>query len=175
MEWNERNTEQIFRIELVWEGPFTMNEAFEKEDSKTDYGLYQIYGTHPIYGGDSLLYIGKSDQNVFRYRMESHSREWISKEASPVSIYFGYLVGENEIPPSEEIWSRYIEYVEKLLIYCTQPSYNVREKYLKPIFEKEFIVLNFGRRHQLPSVFCSLVLHDEKNRMKKWSWIKKKG
>lgn len=173
MNWDGLKTEQIYKIEIVWEGPFTIEEAINKMDNKTEYGLYQIYGTHSVYGGDSLLYIGKSDGNVFKHRMKSHYADWIQKEPSKVSVYLGYFVGENEAPPSDEIWSRYIDYAEKLLIYCCQPSYNVREKYWKPMFEKEFVVLNFKRRHQLPAVFSSLILHDEKNRLKKWSWLQK--
>lgn len=174
MDWSKLKAEEdIYKIEVTWEGPFSIEKAMEKMDTKIDYGLYQIYGTHSVYGGDSLLYIGKSDNNVFGYRMQGHYRDWISKEPSKVSVYLGYFIGEHETHPSDEVWSKYIEYAEKLLIYCCQPSYNVREKYWKPIFEKEFVVLNFGQRHQLPAVFSSLILHDEKSKQKKWSWIKK--
>lgn len=175
MEFNTLSSEQIHKIKILWEGPYTIEEAINKEDSKTEYGLYQIYGTHSLYGGDSLLYIGKSDRNVFKHRLKSHYIDWIHKEPSKVTIYLGYFVGESETPPSEEIWSRYIDYAERLLIYCCQPSYNVREKYLKPLFEKEFVVLNFGQRHQLPAVFSSLILDDEKSKLVKWSWIKITG
>ncbi len=167
------NIEPIHKIEIVWEGPLTIKDAKEKKDFKFDYGLYQIYGTHPVYGANSLLYIGKSDRNVFRYRMESHERDWIPDVPSDVTIYLGYFAGESDISPADEDWSRDIDYAERLLIYCCQPSFNVREKYLKPNFENEIIVLNFGKRHQLPAVFSSLILRDEKKRLKRWAWSEK--
>jgi hypothetical protein len=48
--------ERIIHIE--WEGPYSLSQLDTLNDLRKDYGLYQIYGHHPIYGSNVLLYIG---------------------------------------------------------------------------------------------------------------------
>jgi hypothetical protein len=66
------------KIEILWDGPFTLEQikGFNKSD---DYGLYQIYGTHSIYGIDTLLYIGKAQEQKFCVRIPQH-QNWLAKE-----------------------------------------------------------------------------------------------
>ncbi len=45
----------INAINIKWEGPKNLEEAQKKENSKKDYGVYQIYGFHPVYGSNVLL------------------------------------------------------------------------------------------------------------------------
>ncbi len=54
-------------IDIWWEGPFDQDEIIDNDIDKNFYdntadkiGLYQIYGTHPLYGNDVLLYIGRT-------------------------------------------------------------------------------------------------------------------
>ena len=47
-------------VRIEWEGPFSIEEVLELNDGNKDYGLYQIYGHHIVYGKDSLLYIGQT-------------------------------------------------------------------------------------------------------------------
>ena len=49
-------------IRIEWEGPFSVDDVIAKLDNKDDYGLYQIYGKHIIFGENSLLYIGMTDK-----------------------------------------------------------------------------------------------------------------
>ena len=42
------------QVTIEWEGPFSFDKVRANRD---DYGLYQIYGEHIIFGKDSLLYI----------------------------------------------------------------------------------------------------------------------
>ena len=41
-------------IHIDWSGPFSVSDvaAF---DGPSDYGVYQIYGAHHVYGSNSLL------------------------------------------------------------------------------------------------------------------------
>jgi len=38
-------------------------------DSLTEKGIYQVYGTHPVYGKDVLLYIRKTSNQTFGKRL----------------------------------------------------------------------------------------------------------
>lgn len=63
----------IERVHLQWEGPKTWEEKV-KLKSAIDYGIYQIYGCHPVHGADCLLYIGKASDHPMdspRYRRHS--------------------------------------------------------------------------------------------------------
>ena len=75
---------RIVRIE--WEGPFSIEEVLELDDRNKDYGLYQIYGHHIVYGKDSLLYIGQPG-NTFSQRFNEHL-VWLEEEEG-VFIYVG--------------------------------------------------------------------------------------
>ena len=48
-------------VKIEWEGPFTIDQVLELNDKSKDFGLYQIYGRHVIFGVGSLLYIGKTE------------------------------------------------------------------------------------------------------------------
>lgn len=138
-------------LKVYWQGPFSIEDAIgEFGDNVTDYGFYQIYGTHNVNGADNLLYIGKSQNNILKYRFESHKKNWIDDEPSQITVYVGRFFDDDK--PEDKTWDEYIDACEKMLIYHCQPSYNVREKYIKPSFlEKEYIILNIGRRHKLPA------------------------
>ena len=150
-------------LKIYWQGPYTLEECVQRfSDYKTDYGIYQIYGNHPVNGVNNLLYIGKSDQRPFCVRFLEHKNDWIDKESSDVEIYVGRfydtVLPNNELPTNQE-WSNYIDACEKMLIYHCQPSYNVREKYLSPVFaDEEYILLNIGKRHRLPAEISTYFL-----------------
>lgn len=48
-------------IHIDWDGPYTLDQLKDLMDSKTEKGIYQVYGFHPVYGKDVLLYIGKTE------------------------------------------------------------------------------------------------------------------
>lgn len=152
-------------LKIYWQGPYSIHECIQKfGDYKTDYGIYQIYGNHNVNGVDNLLYIGKSDQRPFQVRFIEHKNDWIDKESSEVKIYLGRfydIVFPDNVFPTNEQWSKYIDICEKMLIYHCQPSYNVREKYLSPTFsDEEYILLNIGRRHRLPAEISTYFLNN---------------
>ena len=75
----------------------------------------KAYGTHTIFGQNSLLYIGKAEQQKFKHRFIQH-KEWMHREISDLEIYIGRIGGVNP-PLSDKIWTESIDCAEKLLIY----------------------------------------------------------
>lgn len=58
------------QISIMWEGPISVKKA-KNLDKDSDIGLYQLYGRHPIFGRDSLLYIGHTFDS-FAQRSKAH-------------------------------------------------------------------------------------------------------
>ena len=83
-------------IEILWEGPLKIEDAKKKTDKDTDYGLYQVYGTHNIYGANTLLYIGKASEQELGNRILQHD-SWTSIEQSELTIYFGFPVKRGQL------------------------------------------------------------------------------
>ena len=139
-------------IEAMWEGPYHLKEIKNfKGDS--DYGLYQIYGTHNIYGPDTLLYIGKSQKRTCSERFSEH-KEWAEYEATSVDIYLGRLGGVDSTP-SDRNWEDQIDQAERLLIYYCTPPYNSQG--LNKLGKiPTTIVLNYGKRKKLPHEFSNI-------------------
>lgn len=138
---------ELNKIEIVWSGPHHIKlEEFENFESKD--GLYQIYGTHPIYGRNVLLYIGIT-LNKVNERIRNHFNSWIKYEFDDVLVYKGEVVSK-EIVDDQKLKEKYIRIAEKLLIYYCVPSYNTNEKTDIANIENS-IVLNFGRIGSLPT------------------------
>jgi hypothetical protein len=110
---------QIIHIE--WEGPFFFNTVKKLNDEVSDFGVYQIYGSHPIYGYDVLLYIGKAERQTFFTRISIAKKYW-EDNVKQIKIYVGRLAGSN-IPSIDE-WCKQITLAEKLLIWSHAPAYN---------------------------------------------------
>lgn len=129
-------------IEVIWEGPHYLNELKALEDNKCDYGLYQIYGRHLVYGDNVLLYIGKADRQTIGMRIAQEG--WKDhNDASSIRIYAGRFVGERTMDDS--IWSKDIDLAERLLIYVHKPARNSKSLYHIPNKELSNIhVLNWG-------------------------------
>lgn len=68
---------------IEWEGPFSaqtiINDFTDAGNHPyyegNDYGLYQIYGRHILYGSDALLYIGKATKRSFSVRFAEHMED----------------------------------------------------------------------------------------------------
>ena len=116
--------------DVYWEGPF---EWEKREDNlKEHHVLYQIYGSHHLYGRDVLLYIGLTSRDM-KERLREH-KEWINDEYDKVTIRFGSLgefttwrdwdTDESYVKPD----SNAVERIEALLIYAHYPVYNERNK-----------------------------------------------
>ncbi|GGH73228.1 hypothetical protein JOD43_000025 [Pullulanibacillus pueri] len=138
-------------IQIQWEGPYKLIDLVTIRNEEYDYGLYQIYGKHPIYGSNVLLYIGKADSQTFGIRISQEN--WVdTNDSNNISIYVGKLHGEGT--PSEEQWSKEIDLAERLLIYVHKPAYNARSVSSFPNTKLQSIhILNWGdHRDLLPEV-----------------------
>lgn len=138
-------------IHIVWEGPYTVEEAFRLNGSQ-DYGLYQYYGQHIMYGNDALLYLGKAQEQTFSARLPAHN--WQLWTASEATIYVGRLHFEEAVPVEE--WRRQIDLAERIILQSHNPSFNSSN--LNTIGHKgeDTRVLNWGRRRMLlPEVSVS--------------------
>lgn len=153
-------------IELSWEGPLTLKE-FDGLDKPSDFGVYQVYGTHSVFGTDALLYIGKAAEQFFGSRLSQHLG-WFQNEPSDLRIYVGRLGG----PPQridDKAWSTEIDCAERLLIHSCTPPYNSQGINSYGL-HKNIVVLNFGHRNRLPSVVTSLYSESECWRKDEKTW-----
>jgi hypothetical protein len=100
-------------IHIQWTGPFSYRTVPSINDPRTDYGLYQVYACHPVYGSGVLVYIGLAAHQTFGVRIPQ--RRWeIGSEPDPerLEFYAGRLSGEP--PESRDIWADEIRLAEKL-------------------------------------------------------------
>ena len=136
---------QIEIINIKWEGPLTLNDA-KKKTGDSDYGVYQCYGDHPVYGSDVLLYIGRALEQTFGKTLERD--QFIGKWKKSIQIYLGRIEPK---PTSDEAWNDMIARAKNLLLHACIPTYNVRFPDVDR--HKELLVLNWGNyRSLLPAV-----------------------
>jgi len=84
------------------------------------YGLYQYCGTHPVYGRESLLYIGQAFDRDFSKRLSEHVHEtWSS---TPIEIFLGFIASREKL--DEDSWRNEVDLAEALLIYTHSPAWN---------------------------------------------------
>lgn len=139
-------------IHIQWLGPFTYAEALQLK-SAADYGVYQIYGSHPVYGSDVLLYLGKAVQQTFGKRLSQELWNYHNQDSSRVAVYVGRLAGY-EGTPTDEVWTVQISMAERLLIYSHWPAGNssgLNVQFGEDLHEVH--ILNWGKyRDLLPEV-----------------------
>lgn len=140
-------------IHIDWEGPYIYEKALQFCDDNSDYGVYQIYGAHPVYGPDVLLYIGKADRQTFGKRLSQEWWQTTNSNSLRLKVYLGRLGGYGGIPSNEE-WSRQITAAERMLIVAHWPAGN--SSGLNVSFGEDYHdlhVLNWGDyRSLLPEV-----------------------
>ena len=131
-------------IHIDWQGPLSISQAVELQSS-CDYGLYQYYGDHPVYGASVLLYIGKAARQTFGCRLSQHN--WHSWIPSNTEIYVGRICCETPIEATE--WVRVIDLAERILLFSHSPAFNTAN--LNSIGHKgeDARVFNWGKRRSL--------------------------
>src|SRR6266478_672352 len=138
-------------IHLEWEGPFSFEKA-KQSSSDSDWGVYQIYGCHPVYGSEVLLYIGKAEKQYFGNRLTQETWWEYLSDHKRTEIYFGRLAGVKA--PDDSTWNRHIDLAERLLIYAHRPAWNAQKNInrIEPDLQNVH-VLNWGcHRDLLPEV-----------------------
>jgi len=112
-------------IHIQWQGPYSLRQLDALKDARKDRGLYQIYGHHPVYGANVLLYIGQTMGETFGERIEEHNfGGGFQEDREHVEIYVGRLKGFST--PSLDEWRNEINWAEKLLVHVHDPAYNSR-------------------------------------------------
>lgn len=154
---------QIEIINMEWEGPLTFLEAYEKNGSN-DYGVYQYYGDHHVYGLNVLRYIGSAPKQTFGRRLSQYKFEdWDQN----IQIYLGRIEKEKKgTLLNDKAWRDMIVRVEKLLIYACTPAENGREVANTPPDankHKELLILNWGK-------YGSLLPEVSGYRFTDWLW-----
>jgi hypothetical protein len=77
-------------IQIQWEGSYKLTDLPILMNEETDYGIYQIYGKHPVYSNCVLLYIGKADYQTLRKRVSQGN--WLNtNDSNNTRIYVGKL------------------------------------------------------------------------------------
>lgn len=139
-------------IHVQWEGPFPYEEALALKKN-VDYGVYQIYGSHPVYGSDVLLYLGRAVQQTFGKRLSQEFWNYHNQDSTRVAVYVGRLSGYDGTP-NDKTWADQISMVERLLIYSHWPAGNssgLNVKFGEDLHNVH--VLNWGKyRDLLPEV-----------------------
>ena len=150
------NVREIINIE--WDGPFRFQDSRSQGESvssllgSTDYGVYQIYGGHPVYGNSALLYIGMAAAQEFGKRV-LQEKQWLdNRDAGRVEVYVGRLYGSRT--PDDATWERLIKLAERLLIHVHAPPMNTQKSLARLGPELRSIhVCNWGyHRDLMPEV-----------------------
>jgi hypothetical protein len=119
-------------IHIFWDGPFSLKHVKELRNDSKDYGIYQIYGHHPLYGSHVLLYIGKARDQTFGVRISQEGWDFVYDPGN-VELYVGRLAGRKKV--TEELWDELIDIAEPLLIHAHNPIYN--SKYVNTLPEEK--------------------------------------
>ena len=134
-------------IDIEWEGSFKIKYDRNKDKYNLDNvpselldecGFYQIYGRHPVYGKDVLLYIGetkesKTSNRSFRVRLNEHLKGNFFQHTN-ISVHLGPCS-----LPAETV-----EIVESILIYSHVPALNVQHTGSMKLGSEKYLVRNWG-------------------------------
>ena len=137
-------------IHIDWSGPHTFAEV-ASFDGPTDFGIYQVYGAHHVYGSDVLLYIGQAAIQTFAVRFAQHLWCPGNHDAARLQIYVGRLFGGPT--PDNPTWEHHIDMAERLLIQAHKPAENSQKELVRGLDLAHVHVLNWSQyRDLLPEV-----------------------
>lgn len=144
--------------EYIWNE--SVNTAFT---SSKDIGIYQVYGSHPVYGDNTLLYIGKTKEQTYSERIKGHYDFDASQVSKFSKLYLSHFCKADDL--FEENWKEAIDIVEKTLIKAHSPALNSQD--VMGFLDKNtpnILIYNWGERGMLlPEVStlrCSEFYHD---------------
>jgi len=107
-------------VQIEWEGPKTLDQIADLNNPQTDVGVYAIYGPHVLYGGYTLVYIGKT-WDGFGRRILRPDHPGVQADArTKTKVHIGRLQDA-----AEDVFKRraMIQEAESLLIYAHAPAY----------------------------------------------------
>jgi len=148
--------------DVYWQGPWKVDTASWKPppELNDNHVLYQVYGRHPVYGSNRLLYLGKTTRGP--QRLIEHM-SWIDDEVDECFIRAASIGLWGE--PEKWDWGEWygddqedgtyprledddLLLIESLLILANQPVYNSSSKN-HVSGAKHIRVFNTGRRGDL--------------------------
>lgn len=109
---------------LDWTGPFSLEEVLQLT-GKDDYGIYQVSGSHVVFGRDSLLYIGRAVGVTFGARFQQHA-SWVMQESGVEIRLARPRKGDYAEDDDWKEWDGLARDCEALNIYWHSPPYNSR-------------------------------------------------
>ncbi len=133
------------KVVISWE-KIGMSDLSKLKDKHEDSGVYMISGFHPVFGDDSLLYIGQTKEQTFGDRFKQH-KKWMKSEGEEgnLLVYVGRVFSINDDEDyKEKLWENIIEDVEALLIYFHTPPYNSRSVDKFPEPKNDLRIINIG-------------------------------
>jgi hypothetical protein len=138
-------------IHIQWQGPLAWKEI-RSLTARSDRGIYQVYGSHPLYGADVLLYIGKTDTQTFGKRLHQETFWQWHQDFGRLTLYVGRLAGS--ATPREQEWSAQIDLAERLLIVSHTPAVNAQKSIRRDSPELQSVhIFNWGSyRSLMPEV-----------------------
>ncbi len=138
-------------IHINWQGPYSLEKATQLT-SDIDYGLYQYYGGHSVYGENTLLYLGSATKQTLGQRLLQHN--WHLWSTTPVEIYAGRLCVENKIDLAEA--RNKLLFAEKILLFSHSPAFNTVNLNSINHNHNDVRIMNWGHRNKLlPEVSIS--------------------
>lgn len=154
-----KNRLKIYKIKIEWEGPLSLDQIIRgKTDGGNelnnwegkDYGLYQIYGKHILYGQNTLLYIGIATERTFSQRFREHEK-WLpdDQDEQDIKIFIGRIYNSNKL--TVRTWKSDIELAEKILIHKYSPNYNSKELSKEPDLHphEKMRLIHMGKRNRI--------------------------
>jgi hypothetical protein len=138
-------------INIEWEGPLRIKDL-KKFNSANDHGFYQIYGSHPVYGSNILLYIGQANVQTFGISIFQEGWGYHNNEYG-LQVHLGRLLTDTPMEINQR--HKRIEQVFKLLVYAHSPAYNAT--HINNVHEDEQVqnyhILNWkSHRDLLPEI-----------------------
>ncbi len=113
---------EIKLLRIEWEGPLSI-DALRSKTGEDDYGLYQIYAHHVVFGAGALVCIGKAQEQTFAARFAQHE-EWLDLE-NDVSIRLGRLApADYRADDGWQEWGQLLTDAERLSVFWHSPPYN---------------------------------------------------
>lgn len=130
----------------------------DKEIPKTA-GVYQIYGDSPIYGSNTLLYIGKAtnlNERLIKNHELAHNESFITKQPNR-SYRFALL-------PSTLKAKNPLDIIEQILIVMHKPSFNSANiiNINSEIKKQYYYIQNHGERGMLHLEVTNFYFFNEK-------------
>ena len=146
-------TVNINCINITWETiDFNDEKIKEIKINKINFGFYQIYGHHPAYGKDALLYIGQASDFFTRLNKRF---EFLESCATPTSIKLGRITTSRKSIDESNVNTPFCDFdrnelintIETILIKTHTPAFN--KTHNSSMFSKEginnkhYIILNW--------------------------------